>query len=193
MWLYVLCVSSSWCHGLVFDFDIPCSYLGTFLRWVNIRLGSHCTRTAQSSRDGCSWRVHTIVYQAVYKGYMLVDFYLRKYRSRIIIQLCIWLANFCGLSDSCYSARVIPKMWFVSWEEEERNFAYVLEFMLTFDKMQNTHPLMCTTFETSWQGTLEVIQSFHNVRIVLYMGCSCPGVECLNKINMNQWTTPPLG
>ena len=23
-------------------------------------------------------------------------------------------------------------------------FAYVLEFMLTFDKMQNTSPLMCT-------------------------------------------------
>ena len=26
-------------------------------------------------------------------------------------------------------------------------FAYVLEFMLTFDKMQNTSPLMCTKFE----------------------------------------------
>ena len=24
---------------------------------------------------------------------------------------------------------------------------YVLEFMLTFDKMQNTNPLMCTKFE----------------------------------------------
>ena len=26
-------------------------------------------------------------------------------------------------------------------------FAYVLEFMLAFDKMQNTNPLMCTKFE----------------------------------------------
>ena len=26
-------------------------------------------------------------------------------------------------------------------------FAYVLEFMLTFDKMQNTSPLMCTKFK----------------------------------------------
>ena len=26
-------------------------------------------------------------------------------------------------------------------------FAYVLEFMLTFDKMQNTSPLMCTKCE----------------------------------------------
>ena len=25
--------------------------------------------------------------------------------------------------------------------------AYVLEFMITFDKMQNTNPLMCTKFE----------------------------------------------
>ena len=26
-------------------------------------------------------------------------------------------------------------------------FAYILEFMLTFDKMQNTTSLMCTKFE----------------------------------------------
>ena len=26
-------------------------------------------------------------------------------------------------------------------------FAYVLQFMLTIDKMQNTNPLMCTEFE----------------------------------------------
>ena len=26
-------------------------------------------------------------------------------------------------------------------------FAYVLVFMLTFDKMQNTNPLICTKFE----------------------------------------------
>ena len=51
-------------------------------------------------------------------------------------------------------------------------FAYVLELMLTFDKMQNTgSPLMYTKFEIWGQ-------------IVLYVGCSGPVVECLNKINM---------
>ena len=29
----------------------------------------------------------------------------------------------------------------------KETFAYVLEFMLTFDKMQNTNPLMSTKFE----------------------------------------------
>ena len=53
-------------------------------------------------------------------------------------------------------------------------YAYVLEFMLTFDKM-------------------EVIYAFHTVRIVLYIGCSGPVVACLNKINMKQSTTQPLG
>ena len=70
-------------------------------------------------------------------------------------------------------------------------FAYVLEFMLTYNKMQNTNPLMCTKFEI-W-GFLQVIQTFHTIRIVLYIGCSGPVVECLNKINMNQSTTRPLG
>ena len=37
-------------------------------------------------------------------------------------------------------------------------FAYVLEFMLTFDKMQNTNPLMNTKFKIEGQGILEVIQ-----------------------------------
>ena len=72
-------------------------------------------------------------------------------------------------------------------------FAYVLKVMLTFHKMQNTNPLMCTKFEIRGQSILEVIQAFHTVRIVLYIGCSCPGVECLNKINIKQSTTRPLG
>ena len=29
----------------------------------------------------------------------------------------------------------------------KENFAYVLEFMLTFDKKQNTSPLMCTKLD----------------------------------------------
>ena len=40
---------------------------------------------------------------------------------------------------------------------------------------------------------MEVIQAFHTVRIVLYIGCSGPVVEILNKINMKQSTTGPLG
>ena len=65
--------------------------------------------------------------------------------------------------------------------------------MLTFDKMQNAIPLMCTKFEMWGQSILKVIQAFHTVRIVLYIGCSGPVVLCLNKINMLQSTTQPLG
>ena len=72
-------------------------------------------------------------------------------------------------------------------------FAYVLEFMLTFDKMQNTNPLKCTKFANLRTEHMEVIQVFHTVRIVLYIGCSGPVDECLNKINMKQPTTQPLG
>ena len=68
-------------------------------------------------------------------------------------------------------------------------FAYVPQFMLTFYKMQNTSPLMYTLFEISGQSILEVIQAFHTVCIVLYIGCSGPVVECLDKINMLQSTT----
>ena len=71
--------------------------------------------------------------------------------------------------------------------------AYVLEFMLTSDKMRITNPLLCTKFEIKGQSFLEVIQAFHTVHIVLYIGCSGPVVECLNKINMKQSTTRPLG
>ena len=72
-------------------------------------------------------------------------------------------------------------------------FAYVLEFMLTFNKMKYTSPLMCTKFKIWGQSILEVIQTFHTVRIVLYIGCYGPVVEFLNKINMNRSTTRPLG
>ena len=71
--------------------------------------------------------------------------------------------------------------------------AYVLEFMLTVDKMQNTSHLMCTKFEILGQRILKVIQAFHTERIVMYIGCSGTVVECLNKINILQTTTRPLG
>ena len=72
-------------------------------------------------------------------------------------------------------------------------FAYVLKFMLTFYKMHNTSPKMCTKFEISGRSILKVIQAFHTVSIVMYKECSVPVVDCLNKINMLQSTTRPLG
>ena len=72
-------------------------------------------------------------------------------------------------------------------------FAYVLEFVLSFDKMQNTSPLMCTNCEILGHSILKVIQAVHTVRIVLNIGCSGPVVEFLNKISMLQSTTSPLG
>ena len=66
-------------------------------------------------------------------------------------------------------------------------FTYVLEFMLTFDEMQNTNSLMCTKFEILGQSNFKAIQAFHTVRIVLYIGCSGPVVECLNKINIQNY------
>ena len=59
--------------------------------------------------------------------------------------------------------------------------------------MQNTNPLICTKFEIRGQSILEVFQASHTVRIVLYIGCSGPVVEYLNKINMIQSTTRSLG
>ena len=43
-----------------------------------ITLENHCTRTAQSSRGGCSRRVHNLVYLAVKKGNILVIFYISE-------------------------------------------------------------------------------------------------------------------
>ena len=44
--------------------------------------------------------------------------------------------NVCGLSDSRYNARVMPKCDFFPKKRMKEMFAYVFEFMLTFDKMQ---------------------------------------------------------
>ena len=72
-------------------------------------------------------------------------------------------------------------------------FAYVLECVLTFNKMQNTSPLMCTKLEIWGQSILKVIQAFHTVRIFLYFGCSGPVVrgkfylksESINRDNIS--------
>ena len=110
-----------------------------------------------------------------------------------LINQAVYLLKKIGLSDNRYSTRVMPKMSFFPETSKKEIVAYVLEIMLTFDKMQNTNPLMCTKFEIRGQSILEVIQAFHTVHIVLYIGCSGPVVACLNKINMKQSTTRPLG
>ena len=51
---------------------------------------------------------------------------------------------------------------------------YILEIILTLDKMQNTSTLMCKKFETCGQLILKVVQAFHTVRIILKFGCSGP-------------------
>ena len=43
---------------------------------------------------------------------------------------------------------------------------------------------------------LKVNQAFHTVRIVLFIGCSSPVVQCLNKINicsqrLDHWSRTP--
>ena len=51
-------------------------------------------------------------------------------------------------------------------------FVYVLEFMLTLDKMQNISTLMCKSSKS--EGILKAIQAFHAVHIVLYIRYSGP-------------------
>ena len=67
-------------------------------------LENHCTQTAQSSRGGCSRRVHKIVYLAVNKGNILVNFFI------FIAEYYHLYIHVCGFSDSCYSASALPKM-----------------------------------------------------------------------------------
>ena len=55
--------------------------------------------------------------------------------------------------------------------------AYILEFMLILAKMQNNSTLMWKKFEIWDWNILKVIQAFHNVFAVLYIGCSGPVVE----------------
>ena len=49
------------------------------------------------------------------------------------------------------SSRVMPKCDFFLKKRMKEIIAYVLEFMLTFNKMQNTTSLMCTKVEIRGQ------------------------------------------
>ena len=94
--------------------------------------------------------MHKLEYLAINKGNRLVIFFTSENIHRELFSLInplLYLLNiFCGLSDRRYSARVMPKMCFCFFPEKKMKeiVAYVLEFMLTFDKMQNTNPSMCT-------------------------------------------------
>ena len=95
---------------LFFVFNNTCKiYLSSDIN----TLENHCIRTAQSSRGGCSRRVYKIMYIAVKKGNIFVIFLLLKIliaNYNHIHPAVYLLNNFCGLSDSHYSARVMPKM-----------------------------------------------------------------------------------
>ena len=54
---------------------------------VSNTLENDCTRTAQSSRGGCSRRVHKIVYLAVNKGNILVIFFTSENIHRELLSL----------------------------------------------------------------------------------------------------------
>ena len=62
----------------------------------------------------------------------------------------------------------------VSEKEDERKFVHVLEFVLNLDKMQTISTLMHKKCEIRKQSILKVIQAFHTVRLVLYIGCYYP-------------------
>ena len=93
--------------------------------------------------------MHKIVYLAVNKGNILVTFLLLKiviannYQS---INPAVYLFN--TFRNNRYSARVVPKCDLFPEKRMKEIFAYVLDFMHTFDKMQNTNPLMCTEHTT---------------------------------------------
>ena len=103
----------------------PDQYCGWVIPRYTITLENHCTRTAQSSRGGCSRRVHKIVYIAVSKGNILVW----KYPSRIIITYNIHLAVYLlnknvGWMIVARASALCQKIDFFSEIEDERNYCY---------------------------------------------------------------------
>ena len=113
--------------------------------------------------------------------------------------LFLWFSRFSELVEILSIVMSIFTNW--AWMDTDRQTdsqsdysAHLRVVQLVFDpRQQNTSPLMCTKFEIWRQSILKVIQAFHTVRIVLYIRCSGPVVECLNKINMLLSTTQPLG
>ena len=64
------------------------------------------------------------------------------------IQLCVCLTkSFVGWVIVATVPELCQECDFFLKKRMKEIFVYVLEFMLTFDKMQNTSPLMFTKFE----------------------------------------------
>ena len=73
-------------------------------------LENHCTHTVQSSHGGCSQRVHKIGYIAVKKGKYFTSVNIQPELLSLIIPAVYLPNNFlCGLSDTHYSTRGMPK------------------------------------------------------------------------------------
>ena len=93
------------------------------------------------------------------------------------------------MGDSRYRVRVMSRRWLFPWERMKGIYVYVLEFMLTLDKVQITSHFLYARIETWGQSILKVIQAFHTVSIALYIGCSCPVVEDMYAVD-NPTTGP---
>ena len=106
-----------------------------------------CTRTLQSSRGGCSRRVHKTVSQAVKKGNIVVNILLLKIfianYCHLLIQLCICSTRFLRVELWSLQRHSYAKKYdFILKTSKREIFAYVVEFMLTLAKMQNYSTLM---------------------------------------------------
>ena len=71
----------------------------------------------------------------------------------------------------------MPKRRLLPKKRTKEIFVYVLECLLSLDKMQTIGNLLYKQFEISEQSILKVIQVFHNVCIVLYIECSGPVIR----------------
>ena len=68
-------------------------------------------------------------------------------------------------------------------------FVYVMEFMLSIDKMQYISTLNVPKALNLRAEHFERFQAFHTVRIILYIGCSGPVIDCNILILFRHSTT----
>ena len=69
----------------------------------------------------------------------------------VYIMLCVCFTHFCGLSESRYSAIVMPKCDFLLRKKTKYFFAYYLEFMLAryqYFNVKNVRNLRLEHFES---------------------------------------------
>ena len=114
-------------------------------------LYSNSAVISDSSRGGCSRRVHKILNPAVKRGNILVNFLLMNFFCKLLslINPAVYLLNkmFVGLVIVTTVPELRKKCDFFLKKRMKEIFAYVLGFMFFLDKMQNNSLLMCTKFE----------------------------------------------